>query len=590
MIAAGEVVQRPASVVKELMENAIDASATSVSVVISDSGRTLIQVIDNGCGMSPEDAVTCFERHATSKISSAEDLSAIMTYGFRGEALASIAAVSEVTLKTRREGDETATQVVIDGLGQLSKSETSAPKGSNFAVRNLFFNTPARRKFLKSDTVEMKHIIEEFIRVSLTRPDVSFSLVHNGKDVFCLKPAKTPKYRILNLLGDSVAGDIVDIHADTSILTLDGYVGRPDAAKKTLGNQYFFVNGRYFRSAYLHKAVMKAYEGFIPDGVTPSYFLFLDVNPESIDVNIHPKKTEIKFEDDSVVFQTIYACVKENLGKNSFAGGLDFDTEGAVDIPVISSRFGEFRQVDVPSGPVDPTYNPFNPAPVAPGFEFDGRQFDSRPSFGDAPVDRTENYGKLFEDKVLPSTNVLILHGKYIFSPARSGMMMVNIRRAQERILFEKFLRINRNEGHVVQKSLFPVSVQVGAGNRLLFDGNEELLKRMGFDISPFGMDTIVVNGVPEGYSCESGKVQETVADLIQLLSDGVKSLPETMASNLASRFAQLGAAHSDAPSTPFEAQKMIDTLLTCENAEFTSSGKRIITIITDEELDKKLQ
>ena len=329
MIAAGEVVQRPSSVVKELMENAVDAGATEVKVLVTDSGRTLIQVIDNGCGMSEEDALLCFERHATSKIASAEDLNDIVTYGFRGEALASIAAVSDVTLRTRREEDETATQVELSGSEAGSVlSHAAAPKGSNFAVRNLFYNVPARRKFLKSDNVELKHIIDEFTRVALTRPNVGFSLTHNGRDIYMLKQAKSLKFRILDLLGTNVVGDVVDLESRTTVASITGFLGRPDAAKKTQGNQFFFVNGRYFRSAYLHKAVMKAYEELIPSGLNPSYFIYLEVDPHSVDVNIHPTKTEVKFEEDVVLFQTIYACVKEVLGKNAFGASIDFDEAG----------------------------------------------------------------------------------------------------------------------------------------------------------------------------------------------------------------------------------------------------------------------
>ena len=317
MIAAGEVVQRPASVVKELVENAVDAGADQVTVVIQDAGRTLIQVIDNGCGMSPDQAVLCFERHATSKLRSAEDLHNILTFGFRGEALASIAAVAEVTLKTRREEDEVGCQVDFADSQHLSTQEIAAPRGANFSVRNLFYNVPARRKFLKSDNVEFKHVVTEFIRVALTRPDIGFTLTHNGKDIYVLRPAKSLKFRIQDVLGGNVAKEIVDIKAETSVVGIYGFAGRPDMARKGLGNQYFFVNGRYFRSPYLHKAVMKAYENLIPEGVTPSYFVYLEIDPQSIDVNIHPTKTEIKFEDDSVVFQILYACIKESLGKNS---------------------------------------------------------------------------------------------------------------------------------------------------------------------------------------------------------------------------------------------------------------------------------
>ena len=359
MIAAGEVVQRPASVVKELMENAVDAGATQVDVVVTDSGRTLIQVIDNGSGMSPSDAVLCFERHATSKITSAADLERIVTYGFRGEALASIAAVSQVTLRTRRVEDETGTQVVIGGDGDVKTSSVSAPSGSNFAVRNLFYNTPARRKFLKSDQVEFKHIVEEFTRVAVPRPEIGFSLTHNGKQIYVLKPAKSLKFRILDLMGRTVVGEVVDIFADTAVVQVSGFIGRPESARRVPGNQYFFVGGRYFRSPYLHKAVMKAYEEFVPEGFTPAYFIFLEVDPQAVDVNIHPTKTEIKFEDDNVIFQVISACVREALGRNSFGASLDFNREGAVELPQLGQSFDEYKAGSLsPATPPDPDFNP----------------------------------------------------------------------------------------------------------------------------------------------------------------------------------------------------------------------------------------
>ncbi|MBO6096381.1 MAG: DNA mismatch repair endonuclease MutL [Bacteroidales bacterium] len=339
MIAAGEVVQRPASVVKELMENAVDAGATDIKVIVQDAGRTLIQVIDNGTGMTPDDAVLCFERHATSKLASAEDLHHILTFGFRGEALASIAAVAEVTLRTRIASEEAGVEVTMAASENKGTREVSCPVGTNIAVRNLFYNIPARRKFLKSDNVELRHVVEEFQRVALTRPDIGFTLTHNGRDIHVVKPAKSFKFRIQDLLGPAVVGDIVDIEADTVIATLRGYVGKPESARKTLGNQFFFMNGRYFRSPYLHKAVMKAYENLIPEGSTPSYFIYLDVDPATVDVNIHPTKAEIKFEEDQLLFQTVLAAVKEAMGRINVAGAIDFDNPVSADIPVVGTRF-----------------------------------------------------------------------------------------------------------------------------------------------------------------------------------------------------------------------------------------------------------
>ena len=592
MIAAGEVVQRPASVVKELMENALDAGAGSVAVVVTDAGRTLIQVIDDGCGMSPDDAVLCFERHATSKIATAEDLDNIVTLGFRGEALASIAAVAEVTLRTRRPEDEVGTEVVVDASRLVSQEEVAAPSGSSFAVRNLFYNVPARRKFLKSDNVEFKHIVEEFTRVALTRPDMAFTLSHNGKDVFVLKPAKSLKFRVLDLLGSSVAGDVVDISAETSVMRVSGFIGRPDTAKKTLGNQYFFVNGRFFRSPYLHRAVMKAYEEFVPEGLTPSYFIFLEVDPHSIDVNIHPTKSEVKFEEDNLVFRILYACVRETLGKHSFGASIDFDNDATAQLPVFGKGFDEYKPSVAPKVEVDPSYNPFEPSPVATDYDFSNYSPASEPRpHASAPqqyVEKHEDYGKLFESRVLPTTQILNVQEKYLVTVSRSGLMVVNIRRAFERILYEKFLRALSKGEHVSQASLFPEQVRVGVENRLLFDENADLLKSLGFDIVPFGTDTVVVNGVPDGFSCEGGKVEAMVSDLMFILSEGHSSLSETMQSSMAEKFAILGASSAKMPSSPFEAQHLIDTLFACDNSELTSRGRRIISIIPVDELDKK--
>ena len=587
MIAAGEVVQRPASVVKELMENAVDAGATQVTVVVTDAGRTLIQVIDDGCGMSPADAVLCFERHATSKIASAEDLEAILTYGFRGEALASIAAVAEVTLRTRRASDETATEVRTGPLGEVRTASVAAPAGSNFAVRNLFFNTPARRKFLKSDNVEFKHILEEFTRVAITRPDVGFSISHNGREVFVLKKAKSLKFRILDLLGGTVTGDVLDLSAETSVVRVSGFVGRPDTARKTLGNQFFFINGRYFRSNYLHKAVMKAYEEMIPDGVTPAYFIFLEADPHTVDVNIHPTKSEVKFENDAVIFQILYACVKETLGRSSFGAGIDFNTEGAVPLPQLGKSFEQYKGVVMPAIEADPGFDPFGSLPNA-----------GTPSAAPAPareaapysshVDRSQDYGRLFEEKTLPTGRILILQGKYILTPVASGVMIVHISRARERILYEQTLRTLSRQGHVTQTALFPVQVQVGAPQRLLFEENAALLGSLGFDIAPFGNDTVVVNGVPEGYSCESDKVERLVGDLVFILSEDRDALPEVMQQRLAEKFATLGASHAEPLASPTEAQRLIDTLFASGNAELTPGGRRIVSIVPIGDLDKR--
>lgn len=674
MIAAGEVVQRPSSVVKELVENAVDAGATQVTVILSDAGRTLIQVIDNGCGMTPDQAVLCFERHATSKIATADDLLDITTFGFRGEALASIAAVAEVTLKTRRAEDEVGCQVVYDDSKHVSTDEISTPAGSNFAVRNLFYNIPARRKFLKSDNVEMKHVVEEFVHVALTRSNIGFTLIHNGKNVYVLKPAKSLKFRIQDLLGSYVVSQVVDISADTSVVNVRGYVGRPDQAKKTLGNQYFFVNGRYFRSPYLHKAVMNAYENMLPQGATPAYFIYLEVDPHKLDVNISPTKTEVKFEDDSVIFQTLYACVKESLGRNSFGASIDFDTKDMAEIPAFSNDFDKFRpEVSMPDVSLDNEYNPFDnpdgghepsetgfgsPMPtggndripsgmtgsddmqgwipsgmtggmpggslgVASGGDMPmpaGLQMPvhktsvdfpmpdytgaSDPNFGMTEdignganyyesaaskyVDKRDDYGKLFEDRMAAMPSLILIQKKYIATTVKSGMLLINIRRALERIMYERFLKALSGGEHVTQQALFPVQVPVGVENRLIFDEHSALLRSLGFDIAPFGNDTIVVNGMPEGFQVDQNSVEEAMAEVLIALSDNHTALPGMMESAMAEKFAKMAASEGKPIETVSAAKSLMDSLFACSNSEYTSNGRKIMTIMTIDDIEKR--
>lgn len=598
MIAAGEVVQRPASVVKELMENSVDAGATQVSVIIKDAGRTLIQVIDNGCGMSPDQAVLAFERHATSKISSAEDLMDIHTFGFRGEALASIAAVAEVTLKTRRAGDEIGCQVDFADSQHLSTIETVTPVGSNFSVRNLFYNVPARRKFLKSESVELKHIVSEFQHVAYTRPDISFTLIHNNREIYVLKPASSLKFRIQDIVGAGVASEITDISAETSIMRVSGFIGRPDKARKGLGNQLFFVNGRYFRSPYLHKAVMKGYEGMIAEGTTPTYFIYLEVNPHEVDVNVHPQKAEIKFEDDSLVFQTLYACVRETLGKNSFGtASIDFELGSVPELPAVGRNFDEYRPVSEPAMP-ESGYNPFE----NDGFQNQPDIFTgSHPEQGSGAgrvngydtasyVDRRDDYGKLFEDHFGITRSFITIQDKYIVTNSKSGLLVVNARRAMERILYDRFISGRRDEeaDHFSQTLLFPVSVRIGVENVPVVEANAELLKGFGFDIAPFGTDSVVVNAIPAGYSSEEGRVETMVGDLLLLLHDNHSIISELVRSDMAGKLAVLGASGYDGVRNADEAQRLVDALMVSTNPEFTAAGRKTMVIIPADELDRK--
>lgn len=598
MIAAGEVVQRPASVVKELMENSVDAGATQVSVIIKDAGRTLIQVIDNGCGMSPDQAVLAFERHATSKISSAEDLMDIHTFGFRGEALASIAAVAEVTLKTRRAGDEIGCQVDFADSQHLSTIETVTPVGSNFSVRNLFYNVPARRKFLKSESVELKHIVSEFQHVAYTRPDISFTLSHNNREIYVLKPASSLKFRIQDIVGAGVASEITDINAETSIMRVSGFIGRPDKARKGLGNQLFFVNGRYFRSPYLHKAVMKGYEGMIAEGTTPTYFIYLEVNPHEVDVNVHPQKAEIKFEDDSLVFQTLYACVRETLGKNSFGtASIDFELGSVPELPAVGRNFDEYRPVSEPAMP-ESGYNPFE----NDGFQNQPDIFTgSHPEQGSGAgrvngydtasyVDRRDDYGKLFEDHFGITRSFITIQDKYIVTNSKSGLLVVNARRAMERILYDRFISGRRDEeaDHFSQTLLFPVSVRIGVENVPVVEANAELLKGFGFDIAPFGTDSVVVNAIPAGYSSEEGRVETMVGDLLLLLQDNHSIISELVRSDMAGKLAVLGASGYDGVRNADEAQRLVDALMASTNPEFTAAGRKTMVIIPADEIDRK--
>ena len=598
MIAAGEVVQRPASVVKELMENSVDAGATQVSVIIKDAGRTLIQVIDNGCGMSPDQAVLAFERHATSKISSAEDLMDIHTFGFRGEALASIAAVAEVTLKTRRAGDEIGCQVDFADSQHLSTIETVTPVGSNFSVRNLFYNVPARRKFLKSESVELKHIVSEFQHVAYTRPDISFTLIHNNREIYVLKPASSLKFRIQDIVGAGVASEITDISAETSIMRVSGFIGRPDKARKGLGNQLFFVNGRYFRSPYLHKAVMTGYEGMIAEGTTPTYFIYLEVNPHEVDVNVHPQKAEIKFEDDSLVFQTLYACVRETLGKNSFGtASIDFELGSVPELPAVGRNFDEYRPVSEPAMP-ESGYNPFE----NDGFQNQPDIFTgSHPEQGSGAgrvngydtasyVDRRDDYGKLFEDHFGITRSFITVQDKYIVTNSKSGLLVVNARRAMERILYDRFISGRRDEDadHFSQTLLFPVSVRIGVENVPVVVANSEVLKGFGFDIAPFGTDSVVVNAIPAGYSSEEGRVETMVGDLLLLLQDNHSIISELVRSDMAGKLAVLGASGYDGVRNADEAQRLVDALMASTNPEFTAAGRKTMVIIPADELDRK--
>ena len=602
LIAAGEVIQRPANVVKELMENAVDAGATSVVVVINDSGRTLIQVIDNGCGMTPQEAALCFERHATSKIAKADDLYSIRSFGFRGEALASIAACADVTLKTRREENECGTEVHIAENAIISQTETSCPVGTNIAVRNIFYNVPARRKFLKSDNVEYRQIASEFIRVALTRTDLEFRLVHNSKDIFHATPASSVKQRITQLCGKDIVKDLITAQTSTNIIKVNGFIGRPEFAKKSQPNQYLFVNGRYFKSPLLHRAIIKAYGNLIPDSTSPSYFLFMEIEPGSMDVNIHPSKTEIKFEDEGVIFEIISACVKEAIGEGSFIPSIDFDTEGAPEIPVLKTGFGTSRTFTAPKVNYDPLFNPFdeekkNGAKWNSASEWNNTRedFSSTPAFEGNPIypatesSSSEGYDGFFSEDTACANPLLVVKGKYILTTVKSGLMLIDIGRARERIYYERYLGMITSAKQPVQEQMFPETIDLDHNSYHLLMENAELTETLGFDIRPFGENCIVVYGTPATFAEHNLNIKESIDSIVASLEEVGKDFEKELKETIAMEMVRKSTVSRPAAIGNAQAQELIDSLFACSEPNRTPQGNPVMAIITMDELQGKL-
>ena len=571
-IAAGEVIQRPASVVKELMENAVDAEATTIRVIIKNAGKTLIQVVDNGTGMSERDAERCFERHATSKISSADDLFSIRTRGFRGEALASMAAVAEVTLKTRQESDELGIQIRMAGSKLDSKEPVQAPKGSNFQIKNLFYNIPARRKFLKSDQTELRHIINEFNHVALTNPEIEYSLIHNQSEIFQL-PASNLRQRIIGVFGKSVNSYLIPLESETTLITISGFIGKPEHARRTYGEQFFFVNNRYIKHPYFHKAVMNGYDQILAADHIPSYFIYFTTDPSNIDVNIHPSKTEVKFEDELAIWQILLASVKKAIGKNNLSPSLDFDTEGVIDIPVLS-KDTEIRQ---PAIDTNPAYNPFE------GENRYEREKRSIPYLDE----RFEGWEQLFEPAGGTPMNTqknLQVKNKYILSPVKSGVMLIDQRRAHERILFERMLKALEKQQPLAQQSLFPETITLNAADYQVCLEMMESMEQLGFDVRDFGNHSVVIHGFPaEMKPAGAGDTIELMIEQYKTLQGFNKMQSAEQVSRAA---AKASAIHYGKQLTDIEMQELIDQLFACENPNHTPSGKLIVKIIDLEELD----
>lgn len=578
-IAAGEVIQRPASVVKELVENSIDAGATKIQIFVKDAGRTSIQVIDNGKGMSPTDARLSFERHATSKITTAKDLFNLQTMGFRGEALASIASVAQVELKTRRKDDEIGTFIELEGSS--SKQETiSCPIGTSFTVKNLFFNIPARRKFLKSNSTEFRHIIETFQRIALTYPDIQFSLMHNNSEHYQLPPTNK-RQRISQIFGKKVNQQLLSIEAKTGLVNISGFVGNIDSASKS-ASQFFFVNGRYMRHPYFHKAVLEAYSRILKPDQAPSYFIYFDIDPAAIDINVHPTKTEIKFQDEREIWQILTVCVKETLGKFNVVPSIDFDTEGKIDFPTM-------QPTNIPNKITtnyDKNYNPFEQKTTkttTTSINNWEALYKQKNNFSFAEP-KTEK--ELFETKNTVTNQYFQYKNKYILTPVKSGLMIINQQRAHTQILFEKFL--NNNQENLSQQLLFPEKIELDASDSTILNEIEPQLKQLGFDISKLGQNTFSICGIPSSI-IGGNNIQNTLKELIFCAKEHDTKIYDNLNKDLAFNLSKSTAIPNTKSLTQEEISDLIEKLFQCENHQFTYDGKPIITIIDDYEIEKKI-
>lgn len=597
-IAAGEVIQRPASVVKELVENAVDAGASEIKVLVKEAGRSLIQVIDNGMGMSATDARMAFERHATSKIRSADDLFAIRTKGFRGEALASIASVAQVTLKTRLSDSELGTQIGL-AASVVEKQETiSCGQGSNFIVKNLFYNVPARRKFLKANPTEFKHILTEFQRIALSHPDIEFSLSHNDELIIHL-PVTNLRQRIIHLFGKHMNTSLTHIENKTGLAHISGYIGKPEQARKTAGEQYFFINQRYMRHPYFHKAVSRAFENILPSDYYPCYFIFFEADPQTIDVNIHPTKTEIKFENEQALYQILNAAVKEALGKSSFVPSIDFDTYGVVDIPLVRPE----TEIRMPEIPVDYSFNPFNDQRKT-----FANQAQGQPVKGTNPV--PERWQDLYQPsaenfQTAPTANLFSKHesslpeskethqylqvkNRFILTPVKSGLMLIDQKRAHERILFEKFLRNMAHNKAVCQRLLYPEKINLNHEDYLLMLDILEELHAIGFELGDLGSNTLAVSGIPE--TAGSHSATELLEQLLEEYKQSQNKLSGNQKERIAVSLAQASAISTDRPLKLLEMQTLVDELFACENPNYSPGGKKTMSIVSLGELEKYLQ
>ena len=619
-IAAGEVIQRPASVIKELVENAIDAGATSIQIVLKDAGRTLIQVIDNGKGMSDTDARLAFERHSTSKISKAEDLFSLQTMGFRGEALASIAAIAQVELRTRAKGAQLGTKIMINASKCESQEPDMCPEGSNFMIKNIFFNVPARRKFLKSNQVELSNIIKEYEKLALVNHHVDFSLSNNDKLLNKFSGGSF-KQRIASLWGAKVDQQLVPLNTDTSLVRITGFVSKPEGARKRNFLQFLFVNGRFMRHPYFHKAIISSYSELIPDDEQPNYFLNFSVDPESIDVNIHPTKTEIKFENELPIWQILAAAVKESLGRFSAVPQIDFDTIDAPDIPA----FNDHTVVTAPEDGVDPTYNPFKPQskssagggssyhPQSAG-NFDGYSSNPLPDweklYQNFEKGKQEGIASITEQDVedsfsdigevepvnngvqaeiitpdMSSAMCMQMKGRYILSPIKSGLMIVDQHRAHVRVLFEQYIKQLDATTISSQRVLFPEVLQLTTSQNIILKELKPEMEKIGFNLAQLSGNDWSINAVPAGM--ENVNIKDTILQVIDEVSMGGTSITTKVYESIALRVAKSAAIPYGKTMLQEEMDTLLSKLLCLPNPNYTPDGKTIISVLSNDQLEK---
>ena len=607
-IAAGEVIQRPASAVKELLENAVDAGATQIKLLVKDAGKTLIQVIDNGCGMSETDARMCFERHATSKIREANDLFSIRTLGFRGEALASIAAIAQVELKTRKVDEELGTSIIIEGSKVRSQEPIACQQGTTFIIKNLFYNVPARRHFLKSDNVEFRHILEEFQRVTLVHPDIEFSLFNNDKPVFQLSKGNL-RQRIVHIFGNQINEKLLPVQAKTELVSITGYIGKPETARKTRGEQYFFANGRFIKHPYLHHAVEQAFEELIPDSAIPSYFLYIEVDPTTIDINIHPTKTEVNFQNGQILYASIRSSVKHALGMFSLSPTIDFDTEPTFDF--VAPKGYEPK---APSITVNPDYNPFRKPqnflkanagmnPNRSGWEkmYEGisNQQNMQNQQSELETGRENEFSSNTQtdssaQSLIPETNtpaitkLFQVQNRFIVANVKSGLLIVDQQKAYERIIFEKISFNAEGQAVTRQRVLFPKSIQLSAVDTQIMSEITEDLDSLGFEVSDMGNGTFVINTVPS--NMPPGEIEDFIDGLLEDYKKNRNDSTDDQRIKLARIIAGNIAVKTGQTLKPEEMQQLIDELFGCQVPEIAPDGSKILKIIQVSEIDKLIR